>query len=253
MVSSKIVSVLEQTIDIRLGNAIELIKQLPAESIDCVVTDPPYKVTSRGNAGNAGGMFTKKVNMQGRVFAENDVKITDFASELYRVLKEQTHCYVMCNQINLQPYLNELTRVGFKVTRVLVWDKGNKINNQFYMGQVEFIIFCRKGKAKRVNNCGISELIAIPNKKTKRKDGTNYHDTEKPVALMQLLIEQSTEAGGVVLDPFVGIGATPIACVKSGRNFIGYELDMEYYSIAVVRLNKLRGKLNDRTFTTRTN
>lgn len=240
--SSKIVSVLEQTIDIRLGNAIELIKQLPAESIDCVVTDPPYKVTSRGNAGNAGGMFTKKVNMQGRVFAENDVKITDFASELYRVLKEQTHCYVMCNQINLQPYLNELTRVGFKVTRVLVWDKGNKINNQFYMGQVEFIIFCRKGKAKRVNNCGISELIAIPNKKTKRKDGTNYHDTEKPVALMQLLVSQSTVEGDVVLDPFVGIGATAVACVKTARRFIGYELDKTYYMVAVGRVNKLTGK-----------
>ena len=240
--SSKIVSVLEQTIDIRLGNAIELIKQLPAESIDCVVTDPPYKVTPRGNAGNAGGMFTKKVNMQGRVFAENDVKITDFASELYRVLKEQTHCYVMCNQINLQPYLNELTRVGFKVTRVLVWDKGNKINNQFYMGQVEFIIFCRKGKAKRVNNCGISELIAIPNKKTKRKDGINYHDTEKPVALMQLLVSQSTVEGDVVLDPFVGIGATAVACVKTARRFIGYELDKTYYMVAVGRVNKLTGK-----------
>ena len=57
MVSSKVVSVLEQTIDIRLGNAIELIKTIPSDSIDCVVTDPPYRVTSRGNAGNAGGMF----------------------------------------------------------------------------------------------------------------------------------------------------------------------------------------------------
>lgn len=148
----------------------------------------------------------------------------------------------MCNQINLQPYLNELTRVGFKVTRVLVWDKGNKINNQFYMGQVEFIIFCRKGKAKRVNNCGISELIAIPNKKTKRKDGTNYHDTEKPVALMQLLVSQSTVEGDVVLDPFVGIGATAVACVKTARRFIGYELDKTYYMVAVGRVNKLTGK-----------
>lgn len=234
---------MEQAIDLRLGNALELIKAIPDNSIDCVVTDPPYKVTPRGNAGNSGGMFTKKVNMQGRVFAENDVKITDFASDLYRVLKEQTHCYVMCNQINLQPYLNELTKVGFKVTRVLVWDKGNKITNQFYMGQVEFIIFCRKGKSKRVNNCGISELIAIPNKKTKRKDGSNYHDTEKPVALMQLLVEQSTKEGDWVLDPFVGIGATAVACVKTNRKFIGYELDKDYYAIAIGRVNKLLGKL----------
>lgn len=221
---------------------LSLSSSIPSDSIDCVVTDPPYKVTSRGNAGNAGGMFTTKLYMQGKVFAENDVKITDFASELYRVLKDQTHCYVMCNQINLQPYLNELTKVGFKVTRVLVWDKGNKINSQYYMGQVEFIIFCRKGKAKRVNNCGISELIAIPNKKTKRRDGSNFHDTEKPVALMQLLVEQSTNEGDLVLDPFVGIGATAIACAKTGRNFIGYELDPTYHAVAVGRLNKYEGK-----------
>lgn len=250
--SSEVLPVLEQAIEIRLGNAIELIKSIPDESIDLVATDPPYRVTPRGSKETDRGMFAKKLNAQGKVFAENDVKITDFASELYRVLKEQTHCYVMCNQTNLQSYLNELTRVGFKVTRVLVWDKGNKINNQFYMGQVEFIIFCRKGKAKRVNNCGISELISIPNKKTKRKDGTNYHDTEKPVALMQLLIEQSTEVGDLVLDPFVGIGTTAVACVKSGRNFIGYELDTEYYDIAVMRLNKLKEKFNDRTINTRT-
>lgn len=187
-------------------------------------------------------MFQNKEFMRGKVFTENDVRIYDFAGELFRVLKWQTHCYVMCNQVNLQSYLNELTNVGFNVTRLLIWDKGNKINSQFYMGQVEFIIFCRKGKAKRVNNCGISELIAIPNKKTKRKDGTNFHDTEKPVALMQLLVEQSTQVGEVVLDPFFGIGATPIACAKSGRKFIGYELDPEYYAIANGRLNKLEGK-----------
>ena len=239
MVSSQVVSVLEQTIDIRLGNAIELIKTIPSDSIDCVVTDPPYRVTSRGNAGNSGGMFKKDINLKGKVFAANDVKIQDFASELFRVLKEQTHCYVMCNQINLQPYLNELERVGFKITKVLIWDKGNKINSQWYMGQVEFIIFCRKGRAKRVNNCGISELIAIPNKKTKRKDGTNYHDTEKPVALMELLVKQSTMGGDVVLDPFVGIGATAIACLKNGRRFVGFELDYNYYTIAVGRVNKV--------------
>lgn len=237
--SSQVVSVLEQTIDLRLGNAIELIKTIPSDSIDCVVTDPPYRVTSRGNAGNSGGMFKKDINLKGKVFAENDVKIQDFASELFRVLKEQTHCYVMCNQINLQPYLNELERVGFKITKVLIWDKGNKINSQWYMGQVEFIIFCRKGRAKRVNNCGISELIAIPNKKTKRKDGTNYHDTEKPVALMELLVEQSTTAGDIVLDPFVGIGATAIACLKNGRRFVGFELDYNYYTITVGRVNKV--------------
>lgn len=239
--SSQVVSVLEQTIV--LGDALEHLKYIADSSIDLVVTDPPYKVTARGNAGSSGGMFQKEVNKKGKVFTHNNVTIQDFALELFRVLKEQTHCYVMCNQTNLQSYLNELTKVGFKVTRVLVWDKGNKVNNQFYMGQVEFIIFCRKGKAKRVNDCGVSELIAIPNKKTKRSDGTNYHDTEKPVPLMQLLIEQSSNVGDLVLDPFVGIGATAVACMKSNRKFIGFEIDESYYTIAQGRLTKLKQKM----------
>lgn len=238
---SEVVSVLEQ--EIVLGDALEHLKHIADSSIDLVVTDPPYKVTARGNAGNSGGMFQKELNKKGKIFTHNNVTVQDFALELFRVLKEQTHCYVMCNQTNLQSYLNELTKVGFKVTRVLVWDKGNKINNQFYMGQVEFIIFCRKGKAKRVNDCGISELIAIPNKKTKRRDGTNFHDTEKPVALMQLLIEQSSNIGDLVLDPFIGIGATAVACMKSNRKFIGFEIDEEYYTIAQGRLAKLRQKM----------
>ena len=242
MVSSQVVSVLEQEIDIKLGNALELIKAIPSNSIDCVVTDQTYRVTSRGNAGKTGGMLRNTLTKQGKIFAENDVEIQDFAGELFRVLKEQTHCYVMCNQTNLRSYLNELERVGFKITRVLVWDKGNKISNQWYMGQVEFIIFFSKGKAKRVNNCGVSELIAIPNKKTKRKDGTNYHDTEKPVALMQLLVEQSTTGGDIVLDPFIGIGATAIACIKTGRKFVGFELDPTYYQIAQGRVNRLIAK-----------
>lgn len=60
---------------------------------------------------------------------------------------------------------------------------------------------------------------------------------------MQLLVEQSTTEGDVVLDPFVGIGATAIACVKTGRKFIGYELDKTYYAVATGRVNKLIGKL----------
>lgn len=59
---------------------------------------------------------------------------------------------------------------------------------------------------------------------------------------MQLLVEQSTTEGDVVLDPFVGIGATAVACVKTGRRFIGYELDKTYYTVAVGRVNKLLGR-----------
>ena len=75
----------------------ELIKDIPDNSIDLIVTDPPYKITARGNGGNSGGMFQKKIVNSGQVFTHNDLDIADWIEELYRVLKEKSHCYIMCN------------------------------------------------------------------------------------------------------------------------------------------------------------
>lgn len=77
------------------GNCLELMKRIPNLSIDLIVTDPPYPTTSRGSAGNSGGMLQKKINKQGQVFRHNNVAIRKYAQEFYRVLKEQTHCYVV--------------------------------------------------------------------------------------------------------------------------------------------------------------
>lgn len=217
-------------------DCIEGMKTLADNSIDLIVTDPPYPTTARGNAGNSGGMLQKKINRQGRVFTHNNINVSEYAGEFYRILKEQTHCYVMTNHVNLYKMLTAFQDAGFKFTKCLIWDKGNKIMGQYYMSQFEYILFFRKGKAKKINNCGTSDILSIPNKKNKSADGKNLHDTEKPVELMKILIENSSNVGNLVLDPFVGIGASAIACVESGRNFIGYELDSEYYNVALQRV-----------------
>ena len=65
----------------------------------------------------------------------------------------------------------------------------------------------------------------------------NIHDTEKPVELMKILIENSTNEKQLVLDPFVGIGATPVACMQSNRRFIGTEIDTKYFNVVKDRLD----------------
>ena len=107
------------------------------------------------------------------------------------------------------------------------------------MSQFEYILFFRKGRAKRINNCGTSDIIAVPNKKLKGVDGKNLHDTEKPVESMEILIGNSTNEGDVVLDPFMGIGSAGIACKNLNRKFIGVELDEGYYDIAKERIKGL--------------
>lgn len=218
-------------------NAIEFMKTLEDESIDLIITDPPYKVTARGNAGNSGGMMQKKLSMQGKIFKHNDIKPIDYIPEFYRLLKDGSHCYIMTNHVNLQEMLNVATECGFHFIKSLVWNKGNKIMGQYYMSQFEYILFFRKGKGKKINKCGTADILNVPNKKTKDENGKNLHDTEKPVELMKILVENSSQVGEVVLDPFVGVGATAIACKELDRQYIGVELDEHYYNIAVNRID----------------
>jgi site-specific DNA-methyltransferase (adenine-specific) len=220
-------------------------RTLENESIDLIVTDPPYPTTSRGHAGNSGGMLQKEINKKGKVFEHNNIDCTEYAPEFYRVLKDGSHCYVMTNHINLIKMLNVFTDCGFHFIKSLIWNKGNKIMGQYYMSQFEYILFFRKGYGKKINNCGTADILSVPNKKTKDENGKNIHDTEKPVELMKILIENSTQKGDIVLDPFVGVGATALACIESERNYVGIELDEGYFNIAKQRIDEaIKGGAN---------
>ena len=219
------------------GDAIEFMKRMNDESVDMIVTDPPYKVTPKGCAGNSGGMMRSKLTMKGKIFKHNDIKPIEYIPEFYRLLKDGSHCYIMTNHVNLQEILNVATDCGFKFIKSLIWNKGNKIMGRFYMSQFEYILFFRKGKGKKINKCGTADILNVPNKKTKGKDGKNIHDTEKPVELMKILIENSSQEGELVLDPFLGVGAVGVACKELNRECIGIELDENYYNIAHNRIN----------------
>lgn len=220
-------------------DAIKTLKSLKSECIDLIVTDPPYKVTARGNAGNSGGMMQKKLSMQGKIFEHNDVKPIEYIPEFYRILKDGSHCYIMTNHVNLQEILNVATECGFKFIKSLIWNKGNKIMGQYYMSQFEYILFFRKGKGKKINKCGTADILNVPNKKTKDENGQNLHDTEKPVELMKILVENSSQENEIVLDPFMGIGSTGMACKELRRHFLGIEIDEKYFNIAKERIDKI--------------
>ena len=215
-----------------------------SNSIDLIITDPAYKTTKRGISKNTttGGLVRSELGRQGKIFRHNDVKIIDFMPELYRVLKEGSHCYIMTNHVNLIEMLNIAKKCGFHFIKSLIWDKGNKIMGQSYMSQYEYILFFRKGKHKKINNCGTSDILSIPNKKTKGKDGKNIHDTEKPVELMKILIENSSNEGDLIVDPFAGVGGVAIACKKINRRFEGCEIDTEYFQTIKDRFDN---KYND--------
>ena len=185
-------------------------------------------------------MLQSKEFMIGKVFTYNNIDCESYAPEFYRVLKDGSHCYVMCNHINLIHMLNVFTQNGFKFVKSLIWSKGNKIMGHYYMSSFEYILFFRKGKGKKINHCGTSDILSVPNKKTKGDDGKNLHNTEKPVELMKILIDNSSLENEIVLDPFMGIGSTGIAAIELNRDFIGIEIDERYFEIAQSRIEETK-------------
>ena len=226
----------EEIVSVKLyrNDCMVVLKELPTESIDLVVTDPPYKLVQGGCTNHAVKLKGAEIQdlKSGQVFNNNIIKFSEWIPEIYRVLKQQTHCYIMCNDRNLQEVLNVGTKAGFKLLNVLVWGKSKHSPNRYYLKNCEFIVMFRKGKAKNINEMGTKQLLQIPNVENKS------HPSEKPVELISILIRNSSNEGETVLDPFMGSNSCGEACKELKRNFIGIELEKKYYRIAVERVKK---------------
>lgn len=221
---------------IKLHNAdcLDIFNILQNNSIDLIVTDPPYKIQPHGTH-ILSGMFNLDEAGKGKLFKDTEINLYEYAKEFKRVLKDNCHCYVMCNDYNLQNFLNTFISAGFNFSRAVIWNKCNKIYTSVYHTQHEYILIFNTGM-RLINKLGTPSILSIPNIKLKNNN-VNLHNTEKPVDLMKILIENSSNIDEVVLDPFMGIGSTGVACKLLNRSFIGVEIDKNYYEIASKRIN----------------
>lgn len=223
------------------NDAFEVMAAIP--KVDLIVSDPPYKLTSGGKSGLMRGVFDpENYNNDGGI-VPCDIDWADFMLPCFSALRDPGHAYFMANNRNVQSMLNAAEEAGFHFHNLLVWDKISATANRWYMKNLEFIGFFSKGNAFMINDCSQKQLIrcqqidesgefAEPDDKGRK----NPHPTEKPVALMQTYIENSTKPGEVVLDPFMGSGSTAVAAIRSGRAFIGVEKEKKFFDMAVRRV-----------------
>lgn len=223
-------------------DCLNVLKNIEDESIDCVVTDCPYHIVSGGctnipRQDETGGIlnkrntFTQANAKTGKLFDNNEIEFKDWLPDIYRVLKQGTHCYIMINARNLKELQQEAENVGFEFQNILIWYKQNATPNRYYLNAYEMILMLKKGNARNINNMGCKNVLEIAN----ILDGKTQ-PTEKPVRLNEILIANSTNKGEVVLDPFMGTGSCGVAAKKLGRDFIGIEIDEKYYNIAKDRI-----------------
>jgi site-specific DNA-methyltransferase (adenine-specific) len=208
---------------------------LPDASVDMIWTDPPYRTISGGsgpdpkhrrpvgvlaaNAGNGG-------------FQHNNIDVTEYALDFFRVLTDPGHLWIMCNELNRRPMEDAMLAAGFKTHFLGAWVKNNITPNRWGLKNAELVFLFRKGAARALYKRDLKQFHPHPNVKSGSKD----HPTEKPAALIRDYIEASSRPGELVLDPFAGTGNSAVAARQAGRRYLGFEIDPDYAGVAWEKL-----------------
>lgn len=196
------------------ADARQILPQLNAESVDLIITDPPYASLDKHRAR---GTTTR---LQRGWF--NTIPNDEFAgifAQLYRVLKKNAHLYVFCDDETRRAFIPLAEAAGFTYWKSLVWDKARIGMGYHYRAQHEYILFFEKGK-RPLNDLGVPDVLRVVGAR-----GDDLYPTQKPVDLLTVLLRQSSAPGEIVLDPFAGSGATGIAAQLTGRVFVGIDTE----------------------------
>lgn len=164
--------------------------------------------------------------------------------EWRRVLKDGGHVYC-CTDWRTYPFLYPLFAKYLTVRNLIVWDYDWLKAGNWYRYTHELIIFATNGAGKRTFSASETDLWRI---RCVNFTQHKLHPAEKPVELMARMVTNSSAAGDTVLDPFAGSATTAVACVNLNRNFIGYELDENFYDIARKRIDEAIAKREQSLF-----
>jgi site-specific DNA-methyltransferase (adenine-specific) len=212
-------------------DAVEWLRTLERESVDALITDPPYESLEKHRAvGTTTRLKHSKSSSNDWFQIFPNSRFEELFSETYRVLKHNAHFYLYCDQETMFVAKPIAESVGFKFWKPIVWDKMKIGMGYHYRARYEFILFFEKGKRK-LNNLGVADIIQEP------RIHRGY-PTEKPVPVSEVLIQQSTSAGEVVVDPFMGSGSCGVAALNNGRSFLGNDLSAEALEVARKRMQE---------------
>lgn len=219
--------------DVINGNCVEEMGKMNAESVDLILTDPPYGIDVE-KAHTYGRMTVKDTRFEDGDFETFDL-LDKAIAQMYRVLKNDRHLYLFCGIDKVPTLVGLLEKHGFEPHHLpLIWDKGSgsyPSQSTSYVHSYEACIHAQKGRRK-LNG---TPRDVFPIKRVPA--GKKIHPTEKPTELLRDLIEFSSLPGEVVLDPFSGSGATLVASKEKNRRAIGIELDKGYFDGICKRLS----------------
>jgi len=236
------------------GDCIEEMKKLLENSVDCIITDPPFNISqdkkelSRKTMNSP--MFAKRTSIRldfgdWDKMGEEDFKLFTeiWFKECARILKDKGwfFCFFSKERIGYftDPIDGLFIKNGFKTRTIISWHKTNpvpsfrKVN---FLSSCEFCVVGSKGKSRLPNFLMQKEMHNFFETPNKSSYGKTKHPTEKPEILIEWIVKIGSNEQEIILDPFGGSGTTAIACIKNNRKYILIEKDEGYVEIIKERI-----------------
>ena len=202
-------------------------------SVDLLVTDPPYEFAStRGSGAFGSGNRSYHSELDG-ISHGIDTELLDLIMSKMRAV----NAYIFCNKAQLPMYLDYFVARGCNFD-LLTWYKSNPTPacGNKYLSDTEYIVYARDPGVRLYGTYATKRKWWVT--PVNRADRELYgHPTVKPLDIIETLVTNSSLKGELVMDPFMGSGTTAAACIRTGRDYVGFEVDLRYYRAAIDRIS----------------
>ena len=210
-------------------DAVAWLRAPPEGSVDLAITDPPYESLEKYRAvGTTTRLKRSKGSSNAWFPIFPNARFAELFQALFRVLKRDAHFYLFCDAETMFVARPLAEAAGFRFWKPLIWDKQHIGMGYHYRARYECILFFEKGR-RRLNDLGVADVLSAPRVH-------RGYPTEKPVALGEVLVRQSSAPGDTVVDPFMGSGSVGVAAARLGRHFLGTDVNPEALGLTEARL-----------------
>lgn len=229
----------EGLVEIREGDFREVLAELEGGSVDLVLTDPPYTISRPTGFASVSknGVDRFAVSMDFGEWDHDTIDLVALSEEMLRILRRGGTAIVWYDLWKISHLAEAMTRAGFKMLRLLVWEKTNPVplnmKSTYLSNSREVAVVGVKGGKPTFKEEYHNGVYKYP---IPRHNGHRIHPTQKPLNLFAELIEVHSNEGDLVVDPFLGSGTTAVAALEGYRRFYGGEIDSKYVKAAKERV-----------------
>ncbi|SQG53158.1 DNA-methyltransferase [Streptococcus pyogenes] len=218
-------------------DVLELMSEIDNESVDLIVTDPPYLIDYKTNRRQ-----DKQHKFSKTILNDNNPELVkSYIKECYRILKDNTAMYMFCSFDKIDFFKKEIDKY-FNIKNIIIWEKNNHTAGDLeaqFGKKYEMLILANKGR-RLFNGDRLTDVWRF----NRVSSDKLIHQNQKPIELIKRCIIKHSDAGDVIFDGFMGSGTTAVACIDTDRHFIGSEIDGEYFGIAQKRIKRHNSQIS---------